>query len=107
MVACSKNLAVISVARGLMAAVIGFISMHVQSDCALVSPKKAGGKFSSTVLASANAGGVVAVLLMGVLPSTTARLVMFIIFAVLGIAGATILIGPYTRISKAAEKATA
>ncbi len=103
----STNLAVISVARGLMAAVIGFISMHVQSDCALVSPKKAGGKFSSTVLASANAGGVVAVLLMGVLPSTTARLVMFIIFAVLGIAGATILIGPYTRISKAAEKATA
>ena len=95
----STNLAVISVARGLLAAVIGFISMHVQSDCALVSPKKAGGRFSSTVLASANAGGVVAVILMGVLPGTTAKLVMFIIFAVLGIAGAAMLIGPYRKIA--------
>ena len=102
----STNLAVISVARGLMAALIGFISMHVQSDCAIVSPKKAGGKFSSTVLASANAGGVVAVLLMGFLPGTTAKLAMFIIFAVIGIAGSVMLIGPYNKISKEAAKAS-
>ena len=102
----STNLAVISVARGLMAALIGFISMHVQSDCAIVSPKKAGGKFSSTVLASANAGGVVAVLLMGFLQGTTAKLAMFIIFAVIGIAGSVMLIGPYNKISREAAKAS-
>ena len=73
---------------------------------AIVSPKKAGGKFSSTVLASANAGGVVAVLLMGFLPGTTAKLAMFIIFAVIGIAGSVMLIGPYNKISKEAAKAS-
>lgn len=94
------NLTVIAVARGLLALIIGFLSMHVQSDCALVSPKKAGGRFSSTVLASANAGGVVAVILMGYLPGVMSKLIMLIIFACLGILGAVLLIRPYQEISK-------
>lgn len=96
----STNLTVITVARGLLAAIMGFLSMHVQSDCALVSPKKAGGRFSSTVLASANAGGVVAVILMGYLPGVMSKLIMLIIFACLGILGAVLLIRPYQEISK-------
>ena len=36
----STNLTVITVARGLLAAIMGFLSMHVQSDCALVSRRK-------------------------------------------------------------------
>ena len=101
----STNLTVITVARGLLAAIMGFLSMHVQSDCALVSPKKAGGRFSSTVLASANAGGVIAVILMGYLPGVTSKLIMLILFACLGILGAVLLIGPYRSIS--AQKANA
>lgn len=93
------NLTVISIARGLLAVIIGFLSMHVQSDCALVSPKQASGRFSSTVLASANAGGVVAVILMGYLPSVTAKLIMFVVFACLGILGSVLLIKPYKEIS--------
>ncbi|MEG1650212.1 MAG: MFS transporter [Oscillospiraceae bacterium] len=102
----SPSLTVISISRGLLAVVMGFISMHVQSDLSFVAPHQATGRFSSTVLACANAGGVIAVTLMGYL-SQTSKLVMLLTFAALAIIGAVMFIKPYKEISDLKASAAA
>ena len=96
----TNSILIICVSRGLLAVCMSFLSLHVQSDMALVAPKQAMGRYSSTVLASANAGGVLAVILTGYL-STTGVIVLLLSFAVLGVVGSLMFINPAKEIAQA------
>lgn len=91
------SLTIISIARGLLAVIMGFLSMHVQSDLATVAPSEASGRFSSTVLAWANAGGVFTVTFMGYLDESW-KLIMLLSFAVIAVLGAFMFIKPNAEI---------
>lgn len=97
-----SSLTIISIARGLLAVVMGFLSMHVQSDITIVAPAQASGRFSSTVLACANAGGVFAVIMMGYL-SESLKLAMLITFAMVAVIGALMFIKPCGEIKALKE----
>lgn len=99
----SGNIGIVVVARAVLAITMSFLSMHVQSDMARVAPRLAAGRYSSIILASANAGGVVAVVLLGFLTSMTAQVTMLVLFAVIGVVGAAMFIKPDQSIT--AERA--
>lgn len=92
-----NNLYVICIARAALAVIMSFITMHVQSDMALVAPLQAAGRYSSFILASANAGGVLAVILIGYIPSEL-QVAMLLLFAVFAVAGAIMFIKPAREI---------
>lgn len=93
----TDSIIIICISRGLLAVCMSFLSLHVQSDMTLTAPKQAAGRYSSTALASANAGGVLAVVLTGYL-STTGVIVLLLSFAALGVAGAVMYIKPAQEI---------
>lgn len=97
-----NNIYIICVARAALAIIMSFITMHVQSDMALVAPLKAAGRFSSFILAAANAGAVIAVLLIGYL-SDIMQMGMLLVFAVLAVAGAVMYIKPSKEIIEEKE----
>ena len=97
------KIGIVVVARAVLAITMSFLSMHVQSDMARVAPRLAAGRYSSIILASANAGGVVAVVLLGFLTSMTAQVTMLVLFAVIGVVGAAMFIKPDQSIT--AERA--
>lgn len=93
------SIIIVCIARGLLAVCMSFLSLHVQSDMALVAPAQASGRYSSTVLASANAGGVLAVILTGYLNSTGV-IILLLGFVVVGVVGATMFIKPAKEIEE-------
>lgn len=94
----SSNIYIICVARGILAIIMSFITMHVQSDMALVAPIEAAGRFSSFILAAANAGGVLAVILLGYIPAGM-QIAMLLLFSVFAIIGAVMFIKPSREIA--------
>lgn len=100
----SSNIYIICLARGILAIVMSFISMHVQSDMALVAPLQAAGRFSSFILAAANAGGVLAVILLGYIPANM-QMALLLTFTAFAVIGALMFIKPAKQIMEEKSKA--